>query len=170
MNAMTTAHNIFTTRIFIMIWKFNRKNQMGYWNIPKENQIYTRRKIQRAMKMQEKNNTQDMKMDHPEEDIILDDDEDKYDDVIYEEEVDCEGVRKSRRQCRPVEILEQLWDNTKLEIEKIKCMEYSEKKVKSIARVIGDLRNNTMEKTQDLHEGISAQRNLKGLDEKGVMH
>ena len=61
-------------------------------------------------------------MDHPEEEIILDDDEDKYDDVIDEQEVDCAVVRQSRKQCRPVEILEQLWDNTKLTIEKIKRM------------------------------------------------
>ena len=72
--------------------------------------------------MQKKNDTQDMKMDHPEEEIILDDDEDKYDDVIDEQEVDCAVVRQSRKQCRPVEILEQLWDNTKLTIEKIKRM------------------------------------------------
>ena len=32
-------------------------------------------------------------MYHPEEDIILYDDEDKNDDVIYKEEVDCAGVR-----------------------------------------------------------------------------
>ena len=30
----------------------------------------------------------------------------KYDDVIDEEEVDCEGVQKSRRESRPAEILE----------------------------------------------------------------
>ena len=34
-----------------------------------------------------------MKMEHPEEEIILYDEEDKCDDVINEEEVYCEVVR-----------------------------------------------------------------------------
>ena len=34
-------------------------------------------------------------MEHPEEQIILDDDEDKYDDVLYKEEFDLTGVRRS---------------------------------------------------------------------------
>ena len=47
-----------------------------------------------------------MKMEHPEEEIILDDDKEKYYDVINEEEVGFEGFRRSRRDSRPVEILE----------------------------------------------------------------
>ena len=42
-------------------------------------------------------------MEHPEEEMILDYDEDKYDDVINEEEVDCAGVRRSSRESRPAE-------------------------------------------------------------------
>ena len=45
-------------------------------------------------------------MDHPEEEIILDNDKEKYDDIINEEELDCEGVRRSIRDNKPVEILE----------------------------------------------------------------
>ena len=52
-------------------------------------------------------------MEHPEEYIILEDDEEKYYDVIDEEEVDCAGVRKLSRESRPVEILEPQWDNKK---------------------------------------------------------
>ena len=37
-------------------------------------------------------------MEHPEEDIILYDDEEKYDDVINEGEVDCIGVQISSRE------------------------------------------------------------------------
>ena len=37
------------------------------------------------MKAQKINDTQDIKMEHPEEEMILDDKEDKYDDFIDEE-------------------------------------------------------------------------------------
>ena len=53
-----------------------------------------------------------MNIDHPEEEMILFDDEDKdYDedknyDVIYEEEVACAGVRRLSRESRPLERLE----------------------------------------------------------------
>ena len=40
-------------------------------------------------------------MDHPEKYNILDDDEDKNNDDIDEEEVDCTGVQRSRRGSRP---------------------------------------------------------------------
>ena len=33
-----------------------------------------------------------MQMDHPKKEMVLYDDEDKYDDVIYEEEVYCAGL------------------------------------------------------------------------------
>ena len=52
-------------------------------------------------------------MDHPEKYIILDDYEEKNDDVIDEEEVYCKGVRRSRRGSRPVEIPEPRWDKYK---------------------------------------------------------
>ena len=52
-------------------------------------------------------------MDHPEEEMILNDYEDKNDDVIDEEEVYCSGVRKLIREIRPVERLEPQWDNEK---------------------------------------------------------
>ena len=42
-------------------------------------------------------------MEHPEEELILYDDEDKYEYVIDEEVVDFEGVRKSSRGSRPVD-------------------------------------------------------------------
>ena len=45
-------------------------------------------------------------MDHPEKYNILDDDEDKNDDVIDEEEVDCKGVRQLSIESIPVEIIE----------------------------------------------------------------
>ena len=54
-----------------------------------------------------------MKMDNPEEEMILDDDEDKNDDVIDEEEVDCSGVRQQIRESIPVEVLEPQWDKYK---------------------------------------------------------
>ena len=41
-------------------------------------------------------------MDHPEEEMIVDDDEDKNYDVINREEVDCDMVRKSIRNIRPM--------------------------------------------------------------------
>ena len=44
-----------------------------------------------------------MNTEHPEEEIILYDDEEKYDGIINAEEVDCECVRKSSRERRPVE-------------------------------------------------------------------
>ena len=40
-----------------------------------------------------------MKMGHPEKQMILDDDEDKYDDFI---DVDYAGVMQSSRESRPV--------------------------------------------------------------------
>ena len=54
-----------------------------------------------------------MNMEHPEEEIILDDDEEKYDDVINEYEVDCVGFRQTSRQSRYAEIIEPQWDNQK---------------------------------------------------------
>ena len=54
-----------------------------------------------------------MKMEHPEEEIILDDHEDKYDDVINEEEVYCVVVKISIIDSRPVERLEPQWYNDK---------------------------------------------------------
>ena len=52
-------------------------------------------------------------MDHPEEEIILGDDEEKYDDVINEEEGGCEVVWQSSRESISVEILEPQCDNKK---------------------------------------------------------
>ena len=54
-------------------------------------------------------------MEHPEEDIILYDDEEKYDDVINEGGVDCIGVLISSRdrESIPVERLELQRDNEK---------------------------------------------------------
>ena len=46
-----------------------------------------------------------MNMENPEEEVILDDNEDKYDVVINEEEVYCTGVRRYIRQSRSVEII-----------------------------------------------------------------
>ena len=54
-----------------------------------------------------------MKMNNPEEYIIIYDDEDKDDDVIYEECVYFTGVWKSSIYSRPLEILEPQWDNNK---------------------------------------------------------
>ena len=50
-------------------------------------------------------------MKHNEEEIILYGYEDKYDDVINEEEVYFAGVRRSIRDSRSVERLEPQWDN-----------------------------------------------------------
>ena len=44
----------------------------------------------------------------------------KYDDIIYEEEVYCTGVRRSIRESIPVEILEPKWDNKKSYLQLIK--------------------------------------------------
>ena len=53
-----------------------------------------------------------MNMDHPEEDIILDDvDDDKNDNGNDEEEGYCARVRQSTRESRTVETLEPQWDN-----------------------------------------------------------
>ena len=121
-----------------------------------------------------------MNMEHLEEDMVLDDDDEKYDDVIDEEEVDCKGVRQSSRDIRPVDRLEPYSENEKSYlqfrkekkisfddditnmktqvnhsllakiIEKNKRMEYSKKEVKLIARVIEYSRNNTMGKNHKL--------------------
>ena len=50
-------------------------------------------------------------MELPKEEMILDDEEDENDDVINEEEVDCEGVRRSSRESVSVERLEPHWYN-----------------------------------------------------------
>ena len=52
-----------------------------------------------------------MKMEHTEEEMILYDYGEKYNDVIDEEEVDCVLVQRSIRESRPVERLELQWDN-----------------------------------------------------------
>ena len=44
-------------------------------------------------------------MENPDEEIITYEYEDKYDDVIDEEEVDCTGVRLSTRESRTIERL-----------------------------------------------------------------
>ena len=54
-----------------------------------------------------------MQMDHPDEQLILDDDEEKNDDVIDEEGVDCELVWQPSIDIRTVERLEPQWDNEK---------------------------------------------------------
>ena len=54
-----------------------------------------------------------MKMGHPQEEIILDEDKGKYDDIIDEQEVDSVRVQLSIRQRTPVERLETQWDNQK---------------------------------------------------------
>ena len=68
------------------------KNENYHQEKDKENNEYT----------EEGNDTQDMHMDHTEEEIILNDDEDKNDDVIDEEEVDCAGVRWLSGESRPM--------------------------------------------------------------------
>ena len=57
MNTITTMHNIFTMRIFIMIGILIRKKWMGYYKIMRENQFSTRRKIKRIMNMFKKKMT-----------------------------------------------------------------------------------------------------------------
>ena len=54
-----------------------------------------------------------MQMDHPEIQIILDDDREKINDVINEEEVDCAGLRQLGRCSRYAKILEPHWENEK---------------------------------------------------------
>ena len=54
-----------------------------------------------------------MEMKHTYEEIILDDNEDKYDDVINEEEFYCTVVWISSRQSRHMEKIEPQWDNKK---------------------------------------------------------
>ena len=48
-------------------------------------------------------------------------------------------------------------------------MEYYQRTVKFIARVIEDLRKNAMGKVKDFHRGILCINDQKGLDEKGMM-
>ena len=115
-----------------------------------------------------------MNKEHPEEEIILDDDEDKDDDFINDYEVDCVGYWQPSRQSRYAEIIEPQWDNEKSylqlrkqkkvtfeddipstktntdpniltqTIERSKMMKYFEQTVKFIYRVIEDLINNTI--------------------------
>ena len=59
-------------------------------------------------------------MDHTEEEMILEYDGDKNDDVIYEEGVDCAGVRRLIRYIRPVKRLEPQWCNNKYYLQLIK--------------------------------------------------
>ena len=54
-----------------------------------------------------------MQMDHPKVEMTLYDEEEKYDDIIDEYEVDCIGVRKEIIESRHVERLEPHWDNEK---------------------------------------------------------
>ena len=54
-----------------------------------------------------------MRVYHPEEEMILNDDECKKNDVIDEEGVDCAGVRWLVRYNIPVERLESQWYNKK---------------------------------------------------------
>ena len=75
MNIKTTTQKIFKMRILI------RKNWMGY----QKRQEKDKENYEDAS---EGNGTQDMKMDDPEEEMILDYDEDKDNYVINEEEVD----------------------------------------------------------------------------------
>ena len=83
MNMITTTRKIFMMSGLIMMRRLTRKNFMGYQNIPKENQITTRINIKIIYEYaEEENDTQYMKMDHPKEEIILDDDEDKDYDFI----------------------------------------------------------------------------------------
>ena len=70
-----------------------------------------------------------MNMDHPEEDIILDDvDDDKNDNGNDEEEGYCARVRQSTRESRTVETLEPQWDNQKshLKLEKEKKVTFED--------------------------------------------
>ena len=60
-----------------------------------------------------------MNTEHSEEEIILYDDEEKYDGIINAEEVDCECVRKSSRERRPVERLKPQLDNEKSHLQLI---------------------------------------------------
>ena len=55
-----------------------------------------------------------MNMEHPEEEKILDDDEDKNDNGIDEEESNYVGMRQSIKDSKTVERLELHWDNEKL--------------------------------------------------------
>ena len=43
-----------------------------------------------------------MHVDDTKEEMILYENKDKDDDVIYEQDVDCSGVRQPRRDSRPV--------------------------------------------------------------------
>ena len=54
-----------------------------------------------------------MKKQDIEEEMMLYDDEGKYDDVIDEEEVGCEGLQGSCRESIPVKRLEPQWDKQK---------------------------------------------------------
>ena len=56
-------------------------------------------------------------MNHPEEEMILNHDEDKNDGFIDEQEVQCEGVRKSSRDSIPVDRIEPQWYNEKYYLE-----------------------------------------------------
>ena len=63
----------------------------------------------------------------------------------------------------------QIWKPRLIIIENSKRMEYSEKTVKLIARVIEDLIMNTIENAQAFHKGVFCINYLKGFYEKGVM-
>ena len=116
--------------------------------------------------------------------MILDDVEYQNGDVIYQEDVNCAGVRQLSRESRSVERLEPQGGKDKSSfklikqkkvtfedditnmktkmnhnlfsqtIEEIKRMEYSERTVNFITRVIEDLKNNKMKKAQAFHTGI----------------
>ena len=128
----------------------------------------------------------------------LDDDEDKYGDVIDKYKVYCAELRQSRRESIPVERLEPQWDNDKSHfkvrkdnkvifedympnmkinmnnilltqtIKNSTRMEYSDKTVKLIPRVIGDLINNTMEEGTSFAQGCFLHKGFKSLDGKCV--
>ena len=67
---------------------------MGYQKILKRKPNFHQDKYKDNYEdAEEYNDTQDMKMKPPEEDMISGYDQDKVGDVIIEQEVDCAGVR-----------------------------------------------------------------------------
>ena len=80
----------------------------------KETQIYIRRTTKDNYEdAEEKNYTQYIKMENPKEEIIFDEDENKYENVIIEEKFYCAGVWRLVIEIRPVERIEPQCDNEK---------------------------------------------------------
>ena len=102
-----------------------------------------------------------MKIDYPEEEIILDDDEEKYDDVIDKEEVYCAGFLRSTKESRPVERLEPQRDSDKsyLQLRKQKKVTFED----HMLNIKTEMNNNVLTQTNEKIKRMEYSQQTVGL-------